>query len=498
MPSEHQKVCHSSGIPPTITVQSCAMTRVAPPTTEPLPSPAPSEVREPEFERHFGPDDPSEDSENEPPKEVLPDSTPTSDSPKKLRAIEDFYSDFFERTEVDGKVQFKCVIDRCGYTVFGEVERRNPFSFHIRQKHADALHSIEHRRSTKKVAVQKVKSEQEDPLSIAQWPYYALLKDKYVSKQRSYKLLEGKLQKNIDDEAVLSAGVSELEERRQALLRAERRLHKLVELTRTHSDELRRVLREGLTFNVILQRLLGDDTSGSSAQADGLHDLEEEAEEKGWAIIDYSAFFTKSSADGVTYHHCRMQRCNFAFGTVAQPPNVLAWKFRDHFADRHRSCTSSGTQRKAFTYWEEWPQMRDTPSEPSTSASTGSDARLHLQCMQQLVKNCSYVSTAVSLMDALQSGASAKEIIFQLEEKLPFSSQKKLRQSALDKIPVLEEQLNGRNLMPNDYRQLFSVDDNRQYRCMFVDCEASFPRGCKEEEMHTLMKAHCESAHFSW
>lgn len=368
---------------------------------------------------------------------------------KKLRSSNDFYCDFFERTVVDAKILFKCLIDRCGYTIIAEDEPRNRFSLHFRQKHAEviananrvsadeALCANERRPGLKKAVIQMVTYAQEDPVSSTHWPYYALLKDKHLAKQRSYKYLESKLRKNSEDEALLLAGVGELEERRQSMLRAERRLRRFVELTRTHSEELRHLIRQGLSFNSVLQRLGESDAEGSPVEAEDLHDPEEEAEEKSWYIIDYSAFFAKSYAAGVTSYQCRMQRCNFSFGSIALLPSELPWKFRDHFADKHRVTTSSQSQ-KACTYWQEWPQIKELErkkelsmsSEPSTSKtrSSSSDALPHSECMRQLLETSSCVSTAVPLMDGLQSGVLAEEIIRLLEDKLPLRLQQKLRQ----------------------------------------------------------------------
>lgn len=219
---------------------------------------------------------------------------------------------------------------------------------------SEALCANERRPGLKKAVIQMVTYAQEDPVSSTHWPYYALLKDKHLAKQRSYKYLESskcyndwdyqtehihanlELRKNSEDEALLLAGVGELEERRQSMLRAERRLRRFVELTRTHSEELRHLIRQGLSFNSVLQRLGESDAEGSPVEAEDLHDPEEEAEEKSWYIIDYSAFFAKSYAAGVTSYQCRMQRCNFSFGSIALLPSELPWKFRDHFADKHR------------------------------------------------------------------------------------------------------------------------------------------------------------------
>lgn len=68
---------------------------------------------------------------------------------------------------------------------------------------------------------------------------------------------------------------------------------------------------------------------------ESLLDPEEDVQDKNRHRYDYEALFSRRDVESAAWHKCKMERCNYVFGSVSQPTYVLGRRFRDHFADKH-------------------------------------------------------------------------------------------------------------------------------------------------------------------
>ncbi|KAH7724091.1 hypothetical protein AAVH_08351 [Aphelenchoides avenae] len=245
-----------------------------------------------------------------------------------------------------------------------------------------------------------------------------------------------RLQRQGTDEATLVSGLAELDERMKLMDRTRGRLQEFLRFVDEKPAELRTLVDQGSTFNAILLELRGAD------EVKDLLDPDEDMQDKNRHRIDYEAFFGKRDVEGATWHKCKIERCNYVFGSVSQPTYVLGRRFKEHFAEKHLPRTRKEVDGEeveelvTYEYWEDWAQLRVLEAEmenlqelleeanqesgPPTAAKRKvieqyEKAKEKAQTLDALIRHC-----PVHVHMLLQQGLPAEEVIRRLSCRLPF------------------------------------------------------------------------------
>lgn len=158
------------------------------------------------------------------------------------------------------------------------------------------------------------------------------------------------------DDETLSAKFEEVEQRRNAVQKAERRRDRFAELARQKPAELRELLSKGANINevflqmgtgrgdMLLEDLL-DDEECREAEKKKKKELtqpteetqEEEDDDLKWTEIDPEVFFERTELKGGTLRFtCKVDECGYKYtpGAKLQPETMLT-RLRQHFTEKH-------------------------------------------------------------------------------------------------------------------------------------------------------------------
>lgn len=202
------------------------------------------------------------------------------------------------------------------------------------------------------------------------WPEYCRLEEKVTASKRYYTLLKtskhaycakfqrifltvAEIERQQFTDEVMQEKFAELDQRLNAVRKAEIRRDRFAELTRQKPTELRSALGGGCTFNDIFRRM---GTGRGDLALDDLLDADDEPKGKkkpekpqqppqkdgqpadaDWTPIDPEVFYEQLPGKGGALRFtCKVVGCDFKYnpGAKALPETMLA-RLRQHFSENH-------------------------------------------------------------------------------------------------------------------------------------------------------------------